>query len=90
MKLRDKLKEFQRYLNGNPAMAEIWADAIDRIENDEPLAPVQQIVMREWYTRASARKHQLELEAQRDMLSDDKYAELAALTEQLELLKKFH
>lgn len=76
--------DFSRFLNGNPAMLEIWSDAMNRIEAQVELAPVQVVVIREWLVRASARRSQLQLESQRGMLSDDKYAELAALDVQIE------
>lgn len=84
MKLSDSLKSFGRYLNGNPAMLEIWSDTIDRIEQGIPLAEVQKVVLREWLIRAGARRNELELSAQRGMLSDEKYAELAALRATIE------
>jgi hypothetical protein len=89
MKLKDQLKPFGKYLNGNPAMQEIWSDAIDRIENDLPVAPVQAVVVREWLSRAGARRNELELQAQRDMLSDEDYAELAALRDSIGLIANF-
>lgn len=87
--IMDSFKDFGRYLNGNPAMLEIWTDAIDRIEQGLPLAPVQAVVMREWLTRAYSRRSALELESQRDMLSDEKYAELAALKDFIAKVKNF-
>lgn len=84
---------FSKYLNGNPAMLEIWSDAMNRIEAGVELAPVQTIVVREWLSRARARKSELQIVSQRDMLSDEKYAELAALSTQIEdieiALRKF-
>jgi hypothetical protein len=84
---------FSKYLNGNPAMLEIWSDAMNRIEAGVELAPVQTIVVREWLSRARARKSELQIASQRDMLSDEKYAELAALSTQIEdieiALRKF-
>jgi hypothetical protein len=84
---------FSKYLNGNPTMLEIWSDAMNRIEAGVELAPVQTIVVREWLSRARARKSELQIASQRDMLSDEKYAELAALSTQIEdieiALRKF-
>jgi hypothetical protein len=76
--------DFSKYLNGNPAMLEIWSDAMNRIEAQVELAPVQVIVIREWLVRAKARKSQLQIESQKGMLSDEKYAELATLSTQIE------
>lgn len=78
------MPDWTKYLNGNPAMLEIWADAMERIEKGIELAPVQMIVVREWLTRARAEKSKLQLQSQRDMLPDEKYAELAALSVQIE------
>ena len=76
--------KFHQYLNGNPAMLEIWNDALSRIEAQVELAPVQKVVVNEWLTRAKARRDQLQLEGQRNMLSDEKFAELAALDTQIQ------
>lgn len=81
--------DFTRFLNGNPAMLEIWSDALDRIEKKEKLSPVQTVVVREWITRASAWEMKLELEAQRKMLSDEKYAEMATLREMLDKMEDY-
>jgi hypothetical protein len=79
--------DFSKYLNGNPAMLEIWADAMNRIESGVELAPVQAVVVREWLSRAKARRNELQLQAQRDMLSDEKYAELSVLDSQIESIE---
>jgi hypothetical protein len=79
--------DFSKYLNGNPAMLEIWSDAMNRIEAQVELAPVQVIVIREWLVRAKARKSQLQIESQKGMLSDEKYAELATLSTQIESIE---
>jgi hypothetical protein len=75
--------DFSKYLNGNPAMLEIWSDALNRIEAQVELAPVQIVVVREWLVRATARRNQLQLESQKGMLPDEKYAELATLDNQI-------
>jgi hypothetical protein len=86
--IMDALKNFGNYLQGNPAMLEIWCDAVDRIEEGLELPPVQQVVVKEWLYRAMARRNELELESQRDMLSDEKYAELSALKIQIERIEQ--
>lgn len=88
MKKRDFIR-FERYLDGNPAMLEIWVDALDRIEKNTPLSPVQAVVLREWINLALARKNHLELEAQNDFLTDEEYAELASLKSQIPVLQNF-
>lgn len=75
--------DFKKYLNGNPAMLEIWSDALSRIEANVELAPVQEVVVQEWLHRAKARRNELQLASQRNMLTDEKYAELAALNTQI-------
>lgn len=70
-------------------MLEIWQDAVDRIEQNEPLSPVQAVVLREWLTLATARRNELELRAQKGFLRDEDYAELAALKETIPQLRNF-
>lgn len=77
-----KLVDFSKYLNGNPAMLEIWSDLQERIDEGVPLSQVQTIVVREWLIQAGIVKHQLEMKAQNDMLTDEEYAELAALRQE--------
>lgn len=85
----DPLRDFARYLNGNPTMVEIWEDALDRIEAGQTLAPVQRVVLNEWLIHAQARTDQLELRAQTDKISDELNAELATLKEQIQRVKDF-
>jgi hypothetical protein len=75
--------DFSKYLGGNPAMLEIWSDLQERIDQGVPLSQVQTVVVREWLVRAGVVKQKLEDKAQRDMLSDEEYAELAALRQEL-------
>lgn len=75
--------DFSKFLNGNPAMLEIWSDAMNRLEAQVELAPVQEVVVREWIIRAKAYRNELELKSQRGMLSDEQYAELAAVDMQI-------
>lgn len=82
-------EEQSKYLNGNPAIVAVWADALSRIEEGVELAPVQRIVVREWYTRASARRELLLLKSQRGFLHDEEYAEIHTLNEMLEKIRKF-
>jgi hypothetical protein len=86
---RDPLKAFAKYFEGNPAMTVIYEDAIDRIEKEERLAEVQQIVMREWISLATARMHQLQLKSQHDMLPDEEYAELQAISDHIARVRNF-
>lgn len=76
-------------LNGNPAMLEIWSDAIERIEQGLPLAQVQKIVIQEWLWRAQAKRDRLNAKAQKDFLTDEQYADLAALSEMIDQLRNF-
>ena len=75
--------DFKKYLNGNPAMLEIWSDALSRIEANVELAPVQEVVVQEWLHRAKARKMELQLKSQRGMLPDAQYVELQTLHEEI-------
>jgi len=65
-------------------MLEIWSDLQDRIDRELPLSDVQTIVVREWLNLARARAVRLELDSQHGMLSNEKYAELAALRQEID------
>lgn len=75
--------------SGNPAMAEIMADARDRITNREPLSDVQKVVLREWSYRARVRLTVLYSAAQEGLLEDEEYAEMQTLKEELDKIEPF-
>lgn len=76
-------------MNGNPAMEEVFRDALDRIDKNEPLADVQKVIVREWFTWACSKRDRLELKSQRGFLTDTEYADLAAIRTQIEKLRPY-
>lgn len=76
-------------LNGNPAMLEIWFDAMNRIEAGIELAPVQTVVLREWSYKAQSRLSAVQLKSQNTFCTDEEYAEMAALQVSLEKFRPY-
>lgn len=56
------MHRLMKFVKGNPAMQEIFKDALNRLEKEEPLAPAQKIVINEILTRANARLSEIQLE----------------------------
>ena len=79
---------FTRLLNGNPAMQMIWEEALERVHRHEPLAPVQRIVMQEWLERAIMEEIKLTALSQKNFISNEKMADLAALRTQISLIRE--
>lgn len=67
---------------------EILMDAFSRIDAGVELAPAQRIVLREWWIGRRARLSELQLRSQKGMLSDELYAEMAALVAQVEKFRQ--
>lgn len=80
--------DFSEYLNGNPAMLEIWREIQERIDGGIPLSQVQWVVAREWLARASVARWKLEDRSAKGMMPDEKYQELQELREMIERIRK--
>jgi phosphopantothenate synthetase len=59
------LHTLMKFLNGNPAMQEMFQDALNRLEKNERLAPVQRIVVN--LTRANVHLAELQLEQEKKL-----------------------
>jgi hypothetical protein len=83
-----ELPNFIHYLGGNPAMQEIWEEAKKRLDHNETLTPVQEVVLREWIHLASARRNVLEIQDYQKTLSPQEFQELNALRMEIESVKE--
>jgi phosphopantothenate synthetase len=61
------LHTLMKFLNGNPAMQEMFQDALNRLEKNERLAPVQRIVVNDVLTRANVHLAELQLEQEKKL-----------------------
>ena len=77
------IEALERIFNGNPAMAEIFWDAIDRLDEGIPLSEVQQVVLREWAVLATVEATRIREKGTHTPLSDNEYADLAAIEQML-------
>lgn len=69
----------------NPLMEEIFQESLIRLENKQPLAPVQEVVMREWCEQATVRRDWLLSKSKAGIMTLAQYDELQLLLRRIEL-----
>ena len=86
-----RMVRMMKFLDGNPLMTQIFQEALEKIDNQQPLTSSERVVLNELVTRAEARLFEIAIEDE-GLLENQLYVpestEKKALIEEARVLRQ--